>query len=122
MFETKVSLEFSAAHHIPNYPGDCARVHGHNWVMEVTTQASELNEIGLSIDFKDIKRSAKKLIDRWDHQNLNELEEFRTLAPTAENVAQFTYRFLSSEINSDRVRVVRVSILENQRCSATYFE
>ena len=42
MFELKVRTHFSAAHKILEHPGKCARLHGHNWNVDVTVQAKSL--------------------------------------------------------------------------------
>ncbi len=56
VYELYVKTHFSAAHSLKGYPGDCARVHGHNWIIEVFVRCTKLNEIGIGIDFRDIKQ------------------------------------------------------------------
>ena len=63
MFEVYVKTHFSAAHSLKGYPGDCARVHGHNWVIEVFVQCKELDEIGIGIDFRDIKQTVNDVLE-----------------------------------------------------------
>ncbi|MCJ7810528.1 MAG: 6-carboxytetrahydropterin synthase, partial [Desulfobulbaceae bacterium] len=45
VFEIVVQSHFSAAHSLRGYAGDCARTHGHNWIIEVYVRCRELNEI-----------------------------------------------------------------------------
>ncbi len=77
-------FEFDYAHKLPNYDGNCANLHGHRGVIEVTVRGCPLNykKTGMVIDFKDLKRIIKPLIEQLDHQYLNNLIE----NPTAENI------------------------------------
>ena len=63
MYELKVEGAFEAAHQIPNYPGKCARLHGHNWVVEATVKGTELDELGMLIDFKKVKKALADVLD-----------------------------------------------------------
>ena len=104
MFEVYVKTHFSAAHSLIGYPGDCARVHGHNWMVEAYVKCKELDEIGIGIDFRDTKKAVKKVIDNLDHFNLNELPSFKDTNPTSENIAKFLYVEIGKIINSDVVQ------------------
>jgi 6-pyruvoyltetrahydropterin/6-carboxytetrahydropterin synthase len=67
----------------------------------------------------------KPTIDRLDHQMMNDIEPFRTLNPSAENLAKYffdeTNRHLKSA-TSGRVSVKVVTIWETDTTTATYFE
>ena len=45
MYTLKVEGAFEAAHHVNGYPGKCARLHGHNWVVEAVVKGKELDEL-----------------------------------------------------------------------------
>lgn len=122
MFELSVKSEFPAAHQIKGHSGQCARPHGHNWKVEFVVRVSKVDSIGIGRDFRELRESLDRLLDRWDHQDLNTLEEFRDRNPTAENIAELLFRILSSEYNSPTCEVVRVVVWENDRYSATYYE
>lgn len=122
MFELRVKVDFAAAHHLEGYPGDCARPHGHNFVVEVFARSEGLDSIGMAMDFRALKGAAKELIAPWDHQDLNELKDFQKLAPTAENIAKLSFDRLSATLDSKGTWIDRVTVWENDRCSATYFE
>ncbi len=125
MFEVRVEVEFPAAHHLIGYQGDCARPHGHNWKMHVFARSHGLDSIGMSVDFRILKKSVKELVARWDHQDLNLLEDFKDINPSAEQIARLAYNHLTREIavlnkGDHKVWIDRVAVLENDRCSATY--
>ncbi|MBQ9442197.1 MAG: 6-carboxytetrahydropterin synthase QueD [Selenomonadaceae bacterium] len=96
MYELTVKAEFEAAHFIKNYPGKCARLHGHNWIVEAVAKGGELNELGILIDFKILKAELNKVLDEFDHQYLNELEIVAKKNPTAEILAKVIYEKLSA--------------------------
>ena len=122
MYELRVKHDFPAAHHLEGYPGDCARPHGHNWTIEVFARSRQLDSLGLAIDFRDLKRAVKGLCEPWDHQDLNGLADFKGINPSAEQIARLSFTRLAKVVNNDQTWIDRVTIWENDRCSATYFE
>lgn len=120
--ELYVKTHFSAAHSLKGYPGDCARVHGHNWMIEVFVRCTKLNEIGIGIDFRDIKQSIKDLLNNLDHFNLNDLPAFNTINPTSENIAKFIYKELGKKLNTDDIKVSKVKVCETPGAGALYWE
>ena len=122
MYELSVKSEFEAAHFIKNYPGKCARLHGHNWVIEAVAQGSQLNELGILIDFKIFKSELNKILDELDHQFLNELKMFATKNPTAENIAKEIFDKLSvSEIFTGGTKLTAVRVYESPKSCVTYY-
>ena len=122
VFEVYVKTHFSAAHSLRGYPGDCARTHGHNWIIEAFVKCRELDQIGIGIDFRDIKQSIRDVLADLDHFNLNDLPAFENVNPTSENIARFLYRELSGKLNSDVVKVSKVKVSETPGAGAFYWE
>lgn len=121
MYELTVVVEFEAAHRIVDYPGKCNRLHGHNWIVEVTVQGTELNELGMLIDFKVLKKAVNEKIDQLDHIYLNELEAFRVENPTAEHIAKYIFEELSSsELLRGCIGVKSVKVWESPKSAVTY--
>lgn len=121
-YTLKVVTDFAAAHSLRNYSGNCERLHGHNWKIEVEVSARELDEVGMGLDFKTIKRTTKDFLDQLDHYNLNDVPPFDTINPTAENIAAYIYRSLAERLNADRVWVSAVTIWETERACVRYTE
>ncbi len=121
-YTLKVVTDFAAAHTLRGYPGDCAKLHGHNWKVEVEVVATALNEVGIGMDFKTIRQNAKAVCDHLDHTYLNELSPFDTINPTAENIAAYIYRELAERLNSDTTRVCAITIWETERACVRYTE
>ena len=122
MFVLKIVTDFASAHSLRNYPGDCARLHGHNWQVEVSVYSEVLDDNGIAIDFREIKKQTKLVIKRLDHQYLNEIKPFDVLNPTAENIAKYFFEEVGLLINSENVKVKEVLIWETPRSAVTYSE
>ena len=121
MYELTVRSEFEAAHLIKNYPGKCARLHGHNWIVEAIVKGSELNELGILIDFKILKSELKKILDELDHQYLNELKIFSDKNPTAENIAKIIFeKFADNKIFTNS-KLSAIKIYETHKSCVTYY-
>ena len=122
MYELKVISQFAAAHHLRGYEGDCERLHGHNWKVEVCVIGKKLGSDGLVIDFKVVKEATKKVLSELDHEFLNELEPFKTLNPSSENIARYIFKSLTKDLNSEDVTVSKVTTWESDYACATYME
>jgi len=122
IFELYVKQHISAAHLLRGYPGECAELHGHNWKIEVFIRCKKLNEIGIGIDFKAIKKAVKEVLEGLDHKNLNELSIFEQMNPTAENIAKFLYDELSARFNSDHATVSKINVSETPGIGTFYWK
>ncbi|MCD6526794.1 MAG: 6-carboxytetrahydropterin synthase QueD [Desulfuromonas sp.] len=120
MYRLKIYTHFAAAHNLIHYDGDCENLHGHNWKVEVTVCAKELDKSGLGIDFKILKGRTKELLGTLDHKYLNELEPFITASPSSENIARYLYYELEKLLNSDNVSVESVNVWESENACASY--
>jgi 6-pyruvoyltetrahydropterin/6-carboxytetrahydropterin synthase len=94
MFVVSVQAHYDAAHFLRNYKGKCERLHGHRYLVEVALTSETLNESGIAFDFVDVKRELRALAERLDHTNINEVEPFTELEPSAENQAKYFYEEL----------------------------
>jgi len=121
-YTLKVITEFASAHTLRDYPGACSRMHGHNWKVELEAVASKLDDVGMGVDFKQMKTIAREVGDRLDHRYLNEIEPFTEINPTAENIAAYMYREISKQLNSDTITVSAVTLWETERACVRYSE
>lgn len=122
VFEVHVQAHFSAAHFLAGYPGDCERLHGHNWVVEVYVLCRSLDGLGLGMDFRAIKQALKEVLEDLDHRNLNEIEAFKGVNPSSERIAMFLFRALSGRLNGRDARVSRVKVSESPGAGVSYWE
>lgn len=121
-YTLRVVTEFAAAHQLRNYPGDCSRLHGHNWKLEVEVRALALDSVGMALDFRAIRATAREVTERLDHRYLNELEPFTEVNPTAENIAAYCFRELSARLDRPGVGISAVTVWENDRACVRYTE
>jgi 6-pyruvoyltetrahydropterin/6-carboxytetrahydropterin synthase len=122
MYEIHIKTHFSAAHTLAGYPGNCARLHGHNWNVELFIRCRELDNIGIGIDFKIVKEKVTRIIDKLDHRNLNDLSDFQGVNPTSEVVARYLYYALQRDLNDGRVWIAKVKVSETDDAGAFYWE
>jgi 6-pyruvoyltetrahydropterin/6-carboxytetrahydropterin synthase len=109
---------FEAAHFLPRVPEGhkCKRMHGHNYkfLVEVT---GEINEAGFVIDFWDLDKVVKPLIDAVDHRTLNDIEGLEN--PTAEHIAYwFRSKIAEALYEYEGISEVSVKVYETDKCSA----
>lgn len=124
MFELDIAKEFSAAHCLRGYPGNCARLHGHNWTVQVFISADQLDEVGIAMDFKLLKQELNRVLEEFDHKCLNDLPMFADRNPTSENIAMYIYGRLKPVVaaSSPHARLRRVRICESPTSGASYSE
>jgi 6-pyruvoyltetrahydropterin/6-carboxytetrahydropterin synthase len=120
MYHLTIKTHFAAAHRLVNYQGDCENLHGHNWNVEVTVSAQELDAAGLGIDFKILKRQTKELLGELDHKYLNDLPAFSQLSPSSEQIARFLFHRLATQLDNDNVHLERVTVWESESACASY--
>ena len=125
MYEVTVESGFSSGHYLRNYRGKCENPHGHNYKVRLTLRGKELDSAGLLLDFKMLKQVMRPVIERIDHQMLNDLEPFTELNPSAENLARYFYDETNrqlSEMTGGRVAVKDCTIWETDTTTATYYD
>jgi 6-pyruvoyltetrahydropterin/6-carboxytetrahydropterin synthase len=122
MYELSVDDNFSAAHQLREYKGQCENLHGHTWRVQVVVRADKLDDTGLAIDFRDIKQALTPLIQTLDHTCLNELPVFAEQNPSSENIARWLYNELCQSPLFAKVKLQFVRVWESDTASAAYFE
>lgn len=122
MFELDIEREFSAAHCLNGYKGNCAERHGHNWIVQVFIKSEKLDELGIALDFKILKKELDSILEGLDHKDLNSLPEFSNCNPTSERIAMHIYKRLAPKVDAKGVKVSRVRVCESRSSGASYFE
>lgn len=121
MYEITIIKSFSAAHRLADIGGLCEEVHGHNFKVETTVAARDLNNAGILIDFRDVKKMLSEIFDDLDHKHLNELIFFEKINPSAENIAKHIYQSMAEKIKQTNVSIARVKVWESDNAAVTYF-
>jgi 6-pyruvoyltetrahydropterin/6-carboxytetrahydropterin synthase len=116
MFLLNVKAHYDAAHFLRNYRGKCEKLHGHRYVVEAGLTFDDVGPGGMAYDFGDAKRHLRAIAGRLDHENINELEPFTEIEPSAENQARWIFermRELLAE-RAEHLAYVRVWETPNQ--------
>ena len=120
MYEVTIRKSFSAAHLLREIGGKCEELHGHNFIVEVSAAADALNDEGLLLDFRLLKRWTDDVLDGLDHKYLNELECFKGMNPSSERIARFLYERIGEKARQAKVPLTRVTVWESENARVSY--
>ena len=120
MYHVTVQTYFSAAHYLRNYKGRCENMHGHNWKIEVTASSDLLDDAGMALDFSVLKKKTNAILDKLDHQNLNDIDPFNEINPSSENIAFYLFNLLTEDLNDFPVTLTQVTVWESDTSKASY--
>ncbi|MCL2103345.1 MAG: 6-carboxytetrahydropterin synthase QueD [Syntrophorhabdaceae bacterium] len=115
-----VGASIAAAHRLREYDGNCERLHGHNWKIDVTVESKTLDERGIALDFREIKSLLSEILSRYDHIYMNEVSPFDTINPSSENFARHIFEEMEKRLPSP-VKVSKVAVWESEGARAEYF-
>ena len=119
MYELTVEAHFASAHNLREYDGNCERLHGHNWKLQVVIAGDALNNLGMLVDFRDAKKIVAEVTDRLDHRYLNDIPPFDELNPTTENIARYVYLEVA-KLLPEGVTTACVTAWESDGSGVTY--
>ena len=119
----RVSIErhFDAAHYLREYNGKCENLHGHRYKVVANLKTNTLDEIGLAYDFTILKKSIDKLLKRFDHTCLNDIEPFTSINPSSENIASTIYHELIVQLDKQAAEIESIEVWESPDAWVTYF-
>lgn len=103
-----VVLCFDAAHSLPGYEGKCRRVHGHTYRVEVAIEGEKDPRTQFVMDYFDLEKAVKEVLDGLDHRYLNEIIEH----PSCENIALYIREKLEQKLRN--VKLVYVKLWEGE--------
>lgn len=122
MYDLMIETQFSAAHQLRGYKGKCESLHGHNWRVQVTVSSEKLNDIGIALDFHELKAMTAEVTASLDHAFLNDVFPFTEINPSSENIAKWIHESLKKKVESHQCNMTSVTVWENETASATYYE
>ncbi len=121
MFEVTIEETFAAGHALRNYKGKCENVHGHNYRCQVTVEGAAVDDNGLLVDFVELKKVVHSVLDRLDHQWLNEFPPFDKINPSAENIAKYIFDEVGGGLGvRESARLSQVRLWETDTAFAVY--
>ena len=122
MYILTVEEHFSSAHQLRGYRGKCENLHGHNWKVILNVKGTQLNEIGLLIDFGDLKSMLKNILALLDHTNINDIPYFSKNNPSSENIARYIADMMTQELSNGNYTTVSLDSItvwesDTSRCT-----
>ena len=121
MYEVTIKQSFSAAHMLNEIGGACEKLHGHNFVVEISICSIVLSEEGILIDFRILKQWADEILKEFDHKYLNDISYFKDTNPSSENIARYIYDRISEKVKKINLDVSRVTVWESEDARASYY-
>ncbi len=121
MYEITVSKVFAAAHAIRLYDGTLEPIHGHNWNVDVTVSAQELDGMETVMDFHVLETAIDALLKKVHNRHLNEVAPFIDckVNPTAERVAWWVGTEIAKTLPG-HVKMTSVRVTEAPGCATTW--
>ena len=120
MYEVTIRKTFSAAHILKEIGGKCEEMHGHNFIVEVTVAGPSLNSDDLLIDFRVLKGWTNEVLEEMDHKYLNDVECFKGMNPSSEQVARYIYSRLAEKAASLKLTLAQVTVWESENARVSY--
>ncbi len=117
MFEIRITRTFPADHQLRLYDGSLEPLHRHDWKVQLTVSAEQLDSIGVVMDFHELERLADEVIQPMRNRRLNDLPVFAVVNPSAENVALYIARSLRLPKG---IQLVQVEVWETCENSAAF--
>lgn len=124
MFTISKTFEFSASHRLDGLPADhqCARLHGHNYVVRVALTSPDLDDTGFVLDYGRLSL-IKTLIDSTlDHRHLNDVLPPEVGNPTAEHMARWLASRVRDLVDVPQGARITVAISETPKTWAEWSE
>ena len=121
MYEVTIKQSFSAAHMLKDVGGTCEKLHGHNFIVEVSICSIALTDAGILIDFGILKQWTDEILKEFDHKHLNEISYFKAMSPSSENIARFIYDRISEQAKKSNLDVFRVTVWESEDARVSYY-
>ena len=118
MYSITVKDHFDSAHYIRDYQGKCSRQHGHTWYIDLVLTSGRLHALNMLVDFAAVKTHLKKILDKLDHYQLNEVLAEPNV--TAEYLSKWIYDNFKNPWIGDGVNLDSVTIWESPNCGVKY--
>jgi 6-pyruvoyltetrahydropterin/6-carboxytetrahydropterin synthase len=121
LFTVSVETHFWASHRLTLPDGSKEPLHHHNWFVTADVSGSELDSMGLVMDFRRLKAIVDNIVADFGNSPLEKLDYFQRNNPSAENVAKYIYEKLEPELPKD-LKLSHIRVVEQPGCSVKFGE
>ena len=120
-FTVRVEARLEAAHYLREYRGISEPLHGHSYKVEaeLAGRGGGVDADAIAVDFVSAKKKLEILAKKLDYGCINDVPPFDHINPSAENIAQWFHRELSSAI-AEEGQVSAVTIWEGPVNAVTF--
>jgi 6-pyruvoyltetrahydropterin/6-carboxytetrahydropterin synthase len=119
LFTVSVETHFWASHQLALPDGTKEPPHQHNWVVTAEVSGSELNRMGLVMDFQGLKAMLDNITAGLDNTAIEKIDYFQQNCSSAENIAEYIYKKLEPKLPRG-VKLEAVRVGEERGCSAKF--
>jgi len=121
-YTVKIEARFEAAHNLRSYRGVEEPLHGHSYRVEafIRPASGSLDDDDIAVDFISSRNKLELLAKKLDYNYINNVAPFTELNPSAENIAAWFHRELSSSLSSEGAVVDSITLWEGPVNSVTY--
>ena len=121
MFTISVETTFQASHRVGRPDGSPEPEHKHTWLATAAVRAERLDSNGFAIDFDFLKKLLDEIVGAFDQGEIGQIEYFKGVGPSAENVARYIYEQLEPRLPR-KVRLEYVEVDEQAGCRARFYK
>jgi 6-pyruvoyl-tetrahydropterin synthase len=122
VFEVAFETTFCSTHRLTRDGRPVEPIHGHDWRVEAVAAGSDLDGLGVVVDFEHLKKVVGEIAARFHYRDMNELPDLGGESPSAEVVARHFFREVKKGLGPEGRLLRRVRVWEAPGCSAAYSE
>ncbi len=120
VYSVSVREKFITQHFLPHETGNESTPHSHHYFVEVCVYGDTLDARGFLVDIVALKRCLLHLVEQVRDRVLNDLDDFRTLTPTLENVAHLLWIKIAPRLKGSNVSAMKVTVWEEEHIYASF--
>jgi 6-pyruvoyltetrahydropterin/6-carboxytetrahydropterin synthase len=119
LYTVSAQTHFWASHQLTLSDGSKEAMHYHNWTVTADVSSSELDSMGLVMDFRQLKKMVDNIVADFDNIQLDKLGFFRQNNSSAEAVAKYVYEKLEPKLPRD-LNLNHITVVEQPGCGAKF--
>ena len=119
MYTVTVESKFNASHQLTMPNGQKEPLHAHQWQLNVALSSEKLDQMGVVIDFHELKAAIDTVTAPLEGKKLEEVRDFQEANASAEALAKYIYDQLKKLIKADAT-LDFVELMEEKGCWAKF--
>ena len=120
MYNISISKKIIAQHYLTHEKGREHTLHSHQYKIQIILSGDKLNKYGFLIDIIDVNKIFNNILENFNDQNLNEIQEFKNKTTSIENLSKIIYNRFIQQLKEPNIISVEIKIWENENNWASY--